>query len=307
MIPKLALACMMLVYLGAAPAAEAPAYGAAVTLDQAKRIAAGALAEAARNKWRVAVAIVDTHGFLKYYEMLDDTQTASAAIAVEKARTAAMFRRPSKAFEDGIVGGRAALLGLPGVTPIDGGLPIVIDGRIVGAIGVSGVNSARMLKWPKQDWTPSGRPGRRSTLLLARRICGTPQVPAGRGSPGTQGTSGISQLPGGWLVWQPLLTDPPPFPDAEIIDRENIGSAERGHQHHLDRPPADATNGNQSIDQHFVVESRGFHPGWDDAGTIAANAIARMAAILAPENPTARSKLDSLASTLSGAGKAVPV
>ncbi len=143
MIPRVALVIALFAFMGTAISAEAPAYGAAVTLDQAKRIAAAALAAAERNKWRVAVAIVDTHGFLKYYEMLDDTQTAGAAIAVEKARTAAMFRRPSKTFEDGIAGGRAAILGLPGVTPIEGGLPIVIDGRIVGAIGVSGVTSSQ--------------------------------------------------------------------------------------------------------------------------------------------------------------------
>lgn len=141
MMRRIAIVLAVFACTGIAVSAEAPPYGAAVTLEQAKRIAAAALAEAGRRQWRVAVAIVDTHGFLKYYEMLDDTQTASAAIAVEKARTAAMFRRPSKAFEDGIAGGRAAILGLPGVTPIDGGLPIVIDGRIVGAIGVSGVNS----------------------------------------------------------------------------------------------------------------------------------------------------------------------
>ena len=78
---------------------------------------------------------------LIYYEMMDDTQTSSATIAVEKGKTAAMFRRPSKAFEDGIAAGRVAILGLPGATPIDGGLPIVVNGKIIGGIGVSGVNS----------------------------------------------------------------------------------------------------------------------------------------------------------------------
>lgn len=73
--------------------------------------------------------------------MLDDTQTASANIALEKARTSAMFRRPTKALEDAIAGGRVAVLGLPGATPIEGGLPIVVGGKIVGAIGVSGVTS----------------------------------------------------------------------------------------------------------------------------------------------------------------------
>lgn len=117
------------------------AYGAPVTLEQAKKLAAGAVAEANRNNWRVAVAIVDTHGMLKYYEMMDDTQTASAVIAIEKARTAATFRRPTKMLEESIAGGRVATLGLVGALPIEGGLPIVIDGKVIGAIGISGLTS----------------------------------------------------------------------------------------------------------------------------------------------------------------------
>jgi uncharacterized protein GlcG (DUF336 family) len=126
---------------GPAAAQQRPSYGPTVNLETAKKIAAGAVAEARKNSWNVAIAIVDNHGFLVYYEMMDDTQTASANIAVEKAKTAAMFRRPSKAFEDAIAGGRQAVLGLPGATPIDGGLPIVVGGRIVGGVGVSGVQS----------------------------------------------------------------------------------------------------------------------------------------------------------------------
>jgi uncharacterized protein GlcG (DUF336 family) len=75
--------------------------------------------------------------------MLDDTQTASAGIAIEKARTSATFRRPTKELEDGIAAGRTAILGLPGATPIDGGLPIVVGGKMIGAVGVSGVNSSQ--------------------------------------------------------------------------------------------------------------------------------------------------------------------
>jgi uncharacterized protein GlcG (DUF336 family) len=116
-------------------------YGPAVTLEQAKKIAAGAVVEANKNNWRVAIAIVDTHGFLKYYEMMDDTQTASATVAIEKARTAAMFRRPTKMFEDAIAGGRTALLAMNGVTPVEGGLPIVANGKVIGAVGVSGLTS----------------------------------------------------------------------------------------------------------------------------------------------------------------------
>ena len=117
------------------------AYGPEVTLEQAKKLAAGAVAEANRNNWKVAIAIVDTHGFLKYYEMMDDTQSASANICVEKARTAAMFRRPTKMFEDAIAGGRNAILAMPGVAPLEGGLPIVVNGKVAGAVGVSGLTS----------------------------------------------------------------------------------------------------------------------------------------------------------------------
>jgi len=124
-----------------ASAQQRPSYGPEITLDNAKKIAAAALAEAKKNNWNVAIAVVDNHGFLVYYERMDDTQSASPAIAIEKARTAAMFRRPSKAFEDGVAKGRVALLGLTGAMPIEGGLPIMVGGRVAGGIGVSGVNS----------------------------------------------------------------------------------------------------------------------------------------------------------------------
>lgn len=137
------LLCAALFALGAAHtmAQQRPGYGTAVNLETAKKIAAASIAEARRNNWNVAVAILDNHGMLIYYEMLDDTQTSSATIAIEKGRTAAMFRRPSKAFEDGVSSGRVAILGLPGATPIEGGLPIVVNGKIIGGVGVSGVNS----------------------------------------------------------------------------------------------------------------------------------------------------------------------
>jgi glc operon protein GlcG len=126
---------------GLAAAQERPPYGNPITVDQAKKIAAGALAESKRNNWRMAISIVDNHGFPVYFERMEDTQTASIQIALDKAKTAAMFRRPSKAFEDGIAKGRVALLGLTGATPIEGGLPIMVDGRVIGGIGVSGANS----------------------------------------------------------------------------------------------------------------------------------------------------------------------
>ena len=86
----------------------------------------------------MAIAIVDNHGTLVYYEMADDTQTASAHVAVDKARSSATFRRPTKAFEDAVAGGRVAILGLAGAVPIEGGLPIVVAGKIIGAIGAIG-------------------------------------------------------------------------------------------------------------------------------------------------------------------------
>lgn len=122
-------------------AQERPGYGTNVTIGQAKKIAAGALAEARKNNWNVAIAIVDTHGLLVYYEKMEDTQTASATIAVEKAKTAAMYRRTTRVMEESINKGRTSALSLPGSTPITGGLPIMMSGKVMGGIGVSGVTS----------------------------------------------------------------------------------------------------------------------------------------------------------------------
>jgi glc operon protein GlcG len=124
-------------------AQQRPPYGTAISLESAKKAAVASVAEAKKNNWNVAIAVVDNHGMLVYYEMLDDTQTASSVIAIEKARTSATYRRPTKELEDAITGGRAAVLGLPGATPIEGGIPIVIGGKMIGAIGVSGVNSGQ--------------------------------------------------------------------------------------------------------------------------------------------------------------------
>jgi len=115
-------------------------YGA-ITVEAARTVAAAAIAEAKSRGWNVAVAIVDVAGELVLFERLDDTQQASVLVSQAKARTAARFKRPSKAFEDALAGGRQAILGMPDVVPIEGGLPLIIDGRIVGAIGVSGVTS----------------------------------------------------------------------------------------------------------------------------------------------------------------------
>jgi uncharacterized protein GlcG (DUF336 family) len=120
-------------------------YGLAIALENAKKAAAPAIAEAAKNNWSVAVAIVDTAGNLVYYEKMDNTPTGSANVSIEKARSAALFKRPTKAFQDVLASGGDGLriLRLQGAIPIEGGIPLVMDGKIVGAIGVSGAMSAQ--------------------------------------------------------------------------------------------------------------------------------------------------------------------
>jgi uncharacterized protein GlcG (DUF336 family) len=116
-------------------------YGASINLETARKVAGAAIAEGARNGWTVAAAVVDTGGDLVYFERMDGTQVASSRVAQDKARTAVRFKRPSKLFEDALAAGRLAILGLDGVTPLEGGIPLLVDGKIVGAIGVSGVTS----------------------------------------------------------------------------------------------------------------------------------------------------------------------
>ena len=120
-------------------------YGAPISLENAKKAAAAALAEARRNDFTMAAAITDTAGYLVYFEKLDGTQTGSAVVAVDKARSAALFKRPTKAFQDALAAGGEGLrvLTLAGAVPIEGGLPLVVDGKVVGAIGVSGGTSAQ--------------------------------------------------------------------------------------------------------------------------------------------------------------------
>ena len=119
--------------------------GGPVTLENARKAAGPALAEAEKNHWNVAVAIVDTGGNLVYYEKMDNTQIGSANVAIEKARTAALFKRPTRAFQEVLAGGGDGLriLSLKGVVAIEGGIPLVMDGKIVGAVGVSGATSAQ--------------------------------------------------------------------------------------------------------------------------------------------------------------------
>jgi uncharacterized protein GlcG (DUF336 family) len=120
-------------------------YGLPISLEHAKKAAAPALAEAAKNSWNVAVAIVGPSGDLIYYEKMDNTQIGSANVAIDKARSAALFKRPTKAFQDvlGAGGEGMRILRLQGAMPVEGGIPLVMDGKIVGAIGVSGATSAQ--------------------------------------------------------------------------------------------------------------------------------------------------------------------
>ena len=118
-------------------------YGLAIALETAKKAAAPALAEARKNNWTMAVAIVDTAGHLVYFEKMDATQTGSVTVAIDKARSAALFKRPTKAFQDTLATGGDGLrvLGLDGAVPVEGGIPLVMEGEFVGAIGVSGGTS----------------------------------------------------------------------------------------------------------------------------------------------------------------------
>lgn len=120
-----------------AAAAETPTKPV-LTLGTAKKAVEAAEKEAGRRGATVVIAVVDDGGQLILLERLDDTQVASVEVGIGKARTAAIFRRPSKVFEDQIRDGRVAALALPGATPLQGGIPIIIDGKVVGAIGVSG-------------------------------------------------------------------------------------------------------------------------------------------------------------------------
>jgi uncharacterized protein GlcG (DUF336 family) len=118
-------------------------YGISIKADQAKTIAAAAVAEARKNQWTMAIAIVDISGELVYFERMDDTQVGSVDVAIAKARAAARFKRPTKAFQDALAAGGEGLriLSLDGAVAVEGGLPLMSGGKIVGAIGASGGTS----------------------------------------------------------------------------------------------------------------------------------------------------------------------
>jgi uncharacterized protein GlcG (DUF336 family) len=115
-----------------------PGYGPSVNLAAAKKIATATIAECQKNSWNVAVAVVDPHGFLVYFERMEDTQYASNDIAIGKARAAATYRRPTRVFME-VINKAPATATLPGVFASPGGVPIFVDGKVTGAVGVSGV------------------------------------------------------------------------------------------------------------------------------------------------------------------------
>jgi uncharacterized protein GlcG (DUF336 family) len=125
------------------PAPAPPPYGLPIGVEAAKRAAAAAIGEARRNNWTMAVAVVDPGGSLIYFEKMDGTQTGSVNVALEKARSSALFKRPTKAFQDALAAGGVGLrlLSLDGAVPVEGGIPLIQDGRLIGAIGVSGGTS----------------------------------------------------------------------------------------------------------------------------------------------------------------------
>ena len=112
-----------------------------LTLEVAKELAAAAEATAEQNKWTMAIVVIDEGGNLVYLAKMDDTQIGSIEVAIAKAKSAVKFKRPTKAFEDQLTGGRTAVLKIPEAMPVEGGIPLTVDGKIIGAIGVSGGTS----------------------------------------------------------------------------------------------------------------------------------------------------------------------
>lgn len=132
-----------------APAGAAQPAGAPIvpiptlTFEGARRIAAAAAEEAQRNRWNVSIAVVDEHGELLFFARLDGSHQQSVDISLAKARTAARWRRETKSLQDAVAEGRTVLLAVEGMIPLEGGVPIIYQGRVIGAVGVSGVTSAQ--------------------------------------------------------------------------------------------------------------------------------------------------------------------
>ncbi|MGH7305792.1 MAG: GlcG/HbpS family heme-binding protein [Candidatus Rokuibacteriota bacterium] len=128
-----------------AAAPPPPPYGTPITLEQAKKVMAGAEAEAKKNNWNVVVVVLDSGGNVVMLQRMDGAQFGSIEVAKDKAYSAVAFRRPTKAFDDALAQGGAnlRLLKLAGASPVEGGIPIVQDGKLIGGVGVSGVTAAQ--------------------------------------------------------------------------------------------------------------------------------------------------------------------
>lgn len=150
---KTALASVFAVILTTATASaqQAPSappttpYGPPITLDAARKVMAAAEAEAMKNNWNMAIAILDSTGHIVMLHKLDNTQYGSIPIAEDKARSAVDFRRPTKVFEDLVAKGGLGIrtLALRGASPLEGGVPIIVNGKVIGAIGVSGATAVQ--------------------------------------------------------------------------------------------------------------------------------------------------------------------
>jgi len=136
------LAALLAMSGAQAQQALAPGYGPAITLDAARKVVEAGISNAQQRNLQMAVAVVDPAGNLVAFARVDGTQTASLNVALDKAKSAAAYRRSTKVFEDALVGGRMAILALPGAMPVEGGLLLTAENHIIGAVGVSGGTAA---------------------------------------------------------------------------------------------------------------------------------------------------------------------
>ena len=139
---SISMVSVLLVFLFAGTAWPESLQKKSISLEDAKKAAAAAAMEAKKNKWNMAIAIVDDGGLLVYFERIDETQIGSIDVAIGKAHTAVAYKRPTKALEDVLNSGQPAILSFPNTLPREGGLPILLDGKVIGGIGVSGGKSS---------------------------------------------------------------------------------------------------------------------------------------------------------------------
>ncbi|MBI5342293.1 MAG: heme-binding protein [Deltaproteobacteria bacterium] len=140
---SVSMVSVLLAFLFAGAAWPAPLQKKSISLEDAKKAAAAAAMEAKKNKWNMAIAVLDDGGQLVYFERIDETQIGSIDIAIGKARTAVAYKRPTKALEDALNSGQPAVLSFPNTLPREGGLPILFEGKVIGGIGVSGGTSSQ--------------------------------------------------------------------------------------------------------------------------------------------------------------------